>query len=273
MDRQKNVDRVIPFPFSSSLPFTGTVSRTGLSRTISPGWVFTTASLNFSSFLTTMFAPMAQGTIRPWSERGFFLLFYKLFEAERASVSHRGLCHAIRQSGVARADLLALTGQQNRRHCAPSPCGPRTSVLITPLCWVSDYNQIQCAFFLLLAFLLYLHDRYWLQMAVFTLRLRSPGSEYRVSGDCAQLRCFLSGAFRRAKESSAPSRCLESQPLITCSTRRFAPTQKTGVYALHFDRSLAHSTTLHLLELSRSRQRILATTRSATVRRSLPPPS
>ena len=29
-----------------------------------------------------MFAPLAQGTIRPWSERGFFLLFYSLFGLE-----------------------------------------------------------------------------------------------------------------------------------------------------------------------------------------------
>ena len=29
-----------------------------------------------------MFSPMAQGTIRPWSERGFFLLFYSLFGVE-----------------------------------------------------------------------------------------------------------------------------------------------------------------------------------------------
>src|SRR5258705_10773297 len=33
-------------------------------------------------FWKAMFAPMAQGTIRPLSERGFFLLFYSLFGLE-----------------------------------------------------------------------------------------------------------------------------------------------------------------------------------------------
>src|ERR1700734_511892 len=31
------------------------------------------------SLLNALFAPEAQGTIRPWSERGFFLLFESLF--------------------------------------------------------------------------------------------------------------------------------------------------------------------------------------------------
>jgi hypothetical protein len=34
---------------------------------------------DFRSFLWAMFAPLAQGTIRPFSERGFFMLFSYLF--------------------------------------------------------------------------------------------------------------------------------------------------------------------------------------------------
>ena len=34
---------------------------------------------NFQDFLHNMFAPMAQGTVRPFSERGFFMLMQKLF--------------------------------------------------------------------------------------------------------------------------------------------------------------------------------------------------
>ena len=33
----------------------------------------------FRSFLWAMFAPLAQGTIRPWSERGFFMVFSYFF--------------------------------------------------------------------------------------------------------------------------------------------------------------------------------------------------
>src|SRR5437588_12646317 len=34
---------------------------------------------NFRDFIRVMFEPMAQGTIRPWSERGFFMLLRALF--------------------------------------------------------------------------------------------------------------------------------------------------------------------------------------------------
>ena len=34
---------------------------------------------DWPTFLEAMFSPRAQGTIRPWSERGFFLAFYALF--------------------------------------------------------------------------------------------------------------------------------------------------------------------------------------------------
>ena len=34
---------------------------------------------SFHDVIHTLFAPAAQGTIRPWSERGFFLLFESLF--------------------------------------------------------------------------------------------------------------------------------------------------------------------------------------------------
>ncbi|MEZ5353624.1 MAG: hypothetical protein R2762_13380 [Bryobacteraceae bacterium] len=38
--------------------------------------------LDWPSFLRVMFAPKAQGTIRPWSERGFFVLFRTLFDLD-----------------------------------------------------------------------------------------------------------------------------------------------------------------------------------------------
>ena len=46
---------------------------------------------NWRDLATALFAPMAQGTIRPWSERGFFLLFEWLFgfDALPIATSHR----------------------------------------------------------------------------------------------------------------------------------------------------------------------------------------
>ena len=189
---------------------------------------------SFRSFLTAMFAPMAQGTIRPWSERGFFLLFYKLFEAN-ALPYHI----AVFATQTANLILLALimrrlTGSRVAAVAAPI-LWIANSALLTPLCWVSDYNQIQCAFFLLAAFLLYLHDRYWLQFAVFVLGFGAL--ELNIVYPAIVLAYVVTCRFSR-------QRVLRTVPLFLISILYYAlhtalaPRQSTGVYALHFDRAL-----------------------------------
>ena len=141
-----------------------------------------------SAFLRTMFAPYAQGTIRPWSERGFFLLFYQLFGLDALPY------HAMVFNPES-ANLLLLTWIL-RKLSGSLVCGAIAGILwsangalVVPMSWASDYNQNPfCAFFLLAAFALYLGDHYWAQVIVFVLvsarwksmsstrRFWSPGS-------------------------------------------------------------------------------------------------
>ena len=107
---------------------------------------------DWRSFLSAMFAPMAQGTIRPLSERGFFLLFYQLFGLEavpyriwvfltefgclalvasitrRITGSRRPVCSPPSSGSPAPPPDRCLAGlPSTTRRCAPSSfCWPST---------------------------------------------------------------------------------------------------------------------------------------------------
>jgi len=130
---------------------------------------------DFSSLLHAVFAPMAQGTIRPWSERLFFMVFSSIFGLE--ALPYR-ICVFLTQFAN-----LALLGSITRRLTGSWAAGLLASLLwvanpalSVPLSWTSAFNQILCGFFLLLAFHLFLRytetgekSYYYWQWAVFLL--------------------------------------------------------------------------------------------------------
>lgn len=107
-----------------------------------------------SDFWKTLFAPMAQGTIRPLSERGFFLLFEYLFGLD--ALPYRIWVFATQFANLALLSLIVrrLTGSAIAGFLAPVLWAVNSS-LSTAMSWTSTYNQILCAFFLLLSFWLF----------------------------------------------------------------------------------------------------------------------
>lgn len=110
---------------------------------------------DFDSLISTLFRPMAQGTVRPLSERLFFLGFWHLFGME--ALPYRIFVFATQFSNLALITIITrrLTGSSVAGFLAPilwlvSP------VIYEPMVWTSAYNQILCAFFLLLEFYLLL---------------------------------------------------------------------------------------------------------------------
>src|ERR1700691_3321228 len=102
------------------------------------------------SLLNALFAPEAQGTIRPWSDRGFFLLFETLFGLD--SLPFR-ICVFITM-----AANLTLVAWITRRITASPVAGPLAAVLWTAnaslstvMAWSSAYNEALCPLFLLAA--------------------------------------------------------------------------------------------------------------------------
>jgi hypothetical protein len=127
------------------------------------------------SFLWAMFAPLAQGTIRPWSERGFFMAFSYLFGLR--ALPYRTFVFLNQFLNVVLVTLIArkLTRSELAGFLAPL-FWLSNIALISPMSWNSSYNEIQCASFLLLSFYLFIRytetaERkfYWMQWVTFVL--------------------------------------------------------------------------------------------------------
>ncbi len=130
---------------------------------------------SLSDWFTAVFAPRAQGTIRPWSERLFFMILW-----DRFGLDHRPFHLWISLTQLLNLALLQMiTVRMTRSAWATLVaavvwlCGIG---LATPMAWISSYNQVLCATFLLAAFWLLLRYLetgkarwWWAQVAVFVL--------------------------------------------------------------------------------------------------------
>ena len=130
---------------------------------------------DFRSFLWAMFHPFAQGTIRPWSERGFFMLFSWFFGLR--ALPYRLFVFLNQFINIILVILVTrkLTKSQLAGFVAPLLWVANPALLI-PMTWTASYNEIQCTTFLLLAFYLFIRytetgerKYYWAQWAIFVL--------------------------------------------------------------------------------------------------------
>jgi len=194
---------------------------------------------DWHSLMRAMFTPMAQGTIRPWSERAYFLAFESLFGLNALPFR---ICAFLTQCAS-----LTLLAAVTRRLAGSAAAGFWAAVLwvvnsslITAMVWSSAYNQVQCGFFLLGAF--------W-----FLLRYVQTG---RTSDYIWQWVLFLLGFGALEVNVVYPALAaaytlllarkhfLATLPLFIPSAafalvdRILAAPQASGAYALHFDRAL-----------------------------------
>lgn len=106
---------------------------------------------SWSDFWRSMFAPMAQGTIRPWSERAFFMAFYGLFGLDalpfRIWVFLTQFANLLLIASIA----WKLTGSRAAGFLA-TLFWIANIALAKVMTWTSVYNQVLSAFFLLAAF-------------------------------------------------------------------------------------------------------------------------
>ena len=102
-------------------------------------------------YLMALFAPMAQGTIRPWSDRLFFMAGFGLFGLD--ALAFRIVIFATAFANLALVEWIGarLTGRRAAGFLAAALWAVN-NVQVEPLGWASAYNQVLCGFFLLLAF-------------------------------------------------------------------------------------------------------------------------
>ncbi len=102
-----------------------------------------------------LFMPQAQGTIRPWSERAFFLAGYGFFGLDPRPMHALVAATQIASLWLLASLTLRLTGSRLAAGLAPllwvvSPG------LATPVSWLSTFNQVLCSFFLLASLTLFI---------------------------------------------------------------------------------------------------------------------
>jgi hypothetical protein len=106
---------------------------------------------NWSDLAHALFAPMAQGTVRPLSERAFFMAFYSLFGLN--ALPSRIAVYVTELGNIA---LLGIVARSLTKSVWASFLAPvlwvANGVLAWPLTWTAAYNEILASFVFLLSF-------------------------------------------------------------------------------------------------------------------------
>ena len=103
------------------------------------------------TFFRAMFAPMAQGTIRPFSERLFFLIFERIYGVDALPFRIFVFLTQFLNLALLAAITVRITGSRMAGFLA-AVFWTANSALAVSLTWSSSYNQVQCASFMLGAF-------------------------------------------------------------------------------------------------------------------------
>jgi hypothetical protein len=196
---------------------------------------------SFRDLLRELFSPAAQGTIRPWSERGFFLLFESLFGLD--SLPFR-ICVFITM-----AVDVALVAWMARRITGSPAAGflaailwTANTALATVMSWSSAYNEALCALFLLAATALFIRYAetgrrafWWWQLVVFTLGFGALEVNVVYPALAAAWVLFVAAPGKRTKLllSLIPLFCLSVAYFLV--HRALAPLPTGGPYAVHVD--------------------------------------
>ena len=186
-----------------------------------------------------MFSPMAQGTIRPWSERGFFLLFYSLFGVEALPFRIWAFLTQFANLALLCSVTWRLTRSRTAGFLAPV-LWMVNSALSAAMSWTSSYNQVMCASFILLAFRLFLQyvetgqRKYYIWQGVVYL-LGFGALELNVVYPALAFSYALFCA-RRYLWRTVP--LFAASAIYAAIHNRVSPGSKTGVYAMHWDSSM-----------------------------------
>jgi hypothetical protein len=197
---------------------------------------------SFGDLWRALFAPAAQGTVRVLSERLFFIGLERLF-----GLDHRPFHLVVLATQFVNLALLywitlRLSGSRLVAAAAPLLWSAGLGLAV-PLAWLSAYNQVLCAFFLLAAFACLLR---WLETgrrawfaAQFTLFLLGFGAL-----EVAVVYPALATAWCWLERRSMPRALLWlwlASAAFAAAHMLLIPKPAVGIYARHWDLSMARS--------------------------------
>jgi hypothetical protein len=205
---------------------------------------------NFHDLLRALFRPEAQGTIRPWSERAFFIVGYALFGLN--ALPYRIVIFATQFLTLALVQSIGarLTGSRAAGLCAAILWTVNSSSA-EPLGWACVYNEVMCAAFLLLALWMFIRRHYLLEWLVFlagfgALELNIVYPLLRgVAGRTGLPNCGVGADGLRGRKKLDYRRFWrQTAAMLAVSLLYFvlhtlaAPSPQTGPYAMHFEPSV-----------------------------------
>ncbi len=194
---------------------------------------------NWRDLASALFEPKAQGTIRPLSERAFFLGFYSLFGLNALPFRIAAFATQIANLVLAGSIAHRLTGSRGAGFLAPV-LWTANGALALAMSWTSAYNQILCAFFLLLSFRLLIEHietgrrSYWTWQWI-TFLAGFGALEINVvypALAAAYALCRARPYFRKTLWLFVPS------VAFAAAHWHYAPKPTAGRYAMHFDASM-----------------------------------
>ncbi len=198
---------------------------------------------------TELFAPAAQGTIRPWSERGYFLLLEALFGLDSLPFRIVAFATAIADVLLIAWTTLRATGSRIAGFVAPIFWIANTA-LVRAMTWSAAYNELMCLMFLLGALVLLIRyldtgDRrfWWWQLVVFSLGFGALEINIVYPAIAAAWILFLKSARRHLLRDVAPAACISVGYFAI--HRLVAPLPAGGAYALRFDASILKTLALY----------------------------
>lgn len=204
---------------------------------------------SFHDLLVALFRPEAQGTIRPLSERAFFIVGYGIFGLN--SLPYRIVIFATQFLGLALTQAVGarITGSRAAGFCA-AILWTINSSSVEPLSWACVYNEVMCAAFLLGALyllILYIETgerRYKIgEWVVFLIGFGALELNV-VYPALAAGYTLLCNCGRPPNLPARRRRVLETLPMFAVSILYtavhtwVAPPSATGAYAMHFGASL-----------------------------------
>jgi len=194
---------------------------------------------NWRDLVEALFTPRSFGTIRPLSERGFFLAFYSIFGLNALPFHIAVFATQFANLVLVSSIVIRLTGSRLAGFLAPV-FWTANGVLAVALSWTSAYNQVLCAFFLLLSLHLLMRYAetgkrgYWIGQWISFLTgfgVLEVNVVYPVLAASYAL-LFARRHFRKTLWLFLPS------VVYGVAHLRLAPKPSSGVYALHLDTSI-----------------------------------
>jgi hypothetical protein len=206
---------------------------------------------NFGDLFHALFDPAAQGTVRPWTDRGTFILFEYLFGFDNLPI--RILCFTTMAANLVLMNAITrkVTGSALAGFVA-ALCWAANTALMVPMTWSSAYNEPLCCLFLLSSLWLFIRFAetgarrfWWWQLVVFSLGFGALEIEVVYPALALAWVLFAAPPVKRRRLAVSLWPLFVISILYFLWHRTVAPLPTSGPYAVHIDLRIFRSLALY----------------------------